>query len=195
MSDMWQSLQIKDGLLQPLQNPSTAALTSSKSMSPPPPCEGGVFGWAVPCEAGMFRTMCVGVFGWAVPCGEGMFGWAVSCAGGAWLCCSKGRQEAWAVSCARGVWLYRNEGRAVGLYHVPGGFGCVTAEVAQQLARNVNFEIPALKRQIARCVQSSEDCARKEVEYTRSSAELRDKFAVSCKQMGIEVCVVRPIYK
>ena len=33
---MWQSLQIKDRPLQPLQNPSTAALTSSKSMSPPP---------------------------------------------------------------------------------------------------------------------------------------------------------------
>ena len=34
---MWQSLQIKNWPLQPaLQNPSTAALTSSKSMSPPP---------------------------------------------------------------------------------------------------------------------------------------------------------------
>ena len=34
---MWQSLQIKDRPLQPLQNPFTAALTSSKSMTSPPP--------------------------------------------------------------------------------------------------------------------------------------------------------------
>jgi len=30
---------------------------------------------------------------------------------------------------------------------------CISAESAQMLMRNVNYEIPALKKQIARCQQ------------------------------------------
>ena len=88
------------------------------------------------------------------------------------------------------------------------------------LARNVNYEIPALKRQIAKCQQMQQvcifspqseptlncwiclfiswsqrqyqfiflqDCVRREGEYVKNAAELRDKFHSSCVQMGIEV--------
>ncbi|CAH1774392.1 unnamed protein product [Owenia fusiformis] len=60
------------------------------------------------------------------------------------------------------------------------------AEAAQLLTRNVNYEVPALKRQITKCKQGQTECTRKQGEYTSTAAEMREKFQTDCKQMGIE---------
>nr|KAG5700055.1 hypothetical protein BaRGS_028292 [Batillaria attramentaria] len=60
------------------------------------------------------------------------------------------------------------------------------AEAAQMLARNVNYEIPAVKKQIARCQQLQKECERKETELANNAADLRKKYAASCRQIGIE---------
>lgn len=60
------------------------------------------------------------------------------------------------------------------------------AEAAQMLMRNVSYEVPSLKRQIAKCQQTQEECNRKEVEYGKTSQEMKDKFASMCKEIGIE---------
>lgn len=64
--------------------------------------------------------------------------------------------------------------------------GIYLAEAAQMLGRSVNYEIPALKRQIAKCLQLQQEYARKEVEYGKASDEFHEKFKVACKRMGIE---------
>ncbi|KAI0223584.1 CDK5 regulatory subunit-associated protein 3 [Lamellibrachia satsuma] len=60
------------------------------------------------------------------------------------------------------------------------------AEVAQLLMRNVNYEIPSLKKQIAKCQQLQMECTRKQGEHSSSAAEMREKFHSVCTQMGIE---------
>ncbi|XP_046568066.1 CDK5 regulatory subunit-associated protein 3-like [Haliotis rubra] len=64
--------------------------------------------------------------------------------------------------------------------------GVYLGEVAQMISRNVNYEIPALKKQIAKCQQIQKDCTRKEADYSSNQSELRRKYDASCKQMGIE---------
>ena len=64
--------------------------------------------------------------------------------------------------------------------------GIYLAEAANLLMRNVNYEIPALKKQMAKCRQQQLDYARKEGEYAGNAAELREKFNVRCRQIGIE---------
>lgn len=60
------------------------------------------------------------------------------------------------------------------------------ADCAQQLIRNVNYEIPALKQSLMRCQQIQQDCIKREQETLSTSASLRAKFISSCKEMGIE---------
>lgn len=60
------------------------------------------------------------------------------------------------------------------------------ADAAQLLARNVNYEIPTLKRQIAKCIQAQQDYLRKETEHAKAAADLRENYHAACKQMGIE---------
>ncbi|XP_048730566.2 CDK5 regulatory subunit-associated protein 3-like [Ostrea edulis] len=64
--------------------------------------------------------------------------------------------------------------------------GVYLGEAAQMLARNVNYEVPALKRQIAKCQQIKKECERKQTDYTAKAEELRKKYDATCKQMGIE---------
>jgi hypothetical protein len=64
--------------------------------------------------------------------------------------------------------------------------GVNLAEAANLLMRNVNYEIPALKKQIAKYRQQQSDYTRKESEYAGSGAELREKFNIRCRQIGIE---------
>lgn len=64
--------------------------------------------------------------------------------------------------------------------------GVYFGETAQMLARNVNYEVPALKKQIAKCQQIKKECERKQTDYTSKAEELRKKYDATCKQMGIE---------
>lgn len=59
-------------------------------------------------------------------------------------------------------------------------------ESAQIMARNVNYEIPALKRQITRCQQIEKDCQKREEDYVTKAADLRRKYENACKRLGIE---------
>lgn len=64
--------------------------------------------------------------------------------------------------------------------------GVYLGESAQMLARNVNYEVPALKRQITKCQQIKKECDRKQAVYLAKAEELRKKYDATCKQMGIE---------
>nr|XP_057924425.1 CDK5 regulatory subunit-associated protein 3 isoform X1 [Doryrhamphus excisus] len=60
------------------------------------------------------------------------------------------------------------------------------AEVASLLARNVNYEGPALRKQLAKAKQLQQEMSRREVECQRSSADLRERYYAACKQYGIK---------
>lgn len=64
--------------------------------------------------------------------------------------------------------------------------GVYLGETAQMIAQNVNYEIPAVKKQITKCQQLQKESERKEVELANNAADLRKKYAASCKQLGIE---------
>ncbi|XP_064646845.1 CDK5 regulatory subunit-associated protein 3-like [Lineus longissimus] len=64
--------------------------------------------------------------------------------------------------------------------------GVYLAEVAQMLMRNVNYEVPALKKQIAKCKQVQKDTVRKESEYRSGEAEYLEKYNAACRQMDIK---------
>ncbi|BFZ06477.1 hypothetical protein BsWGS_09515 [Bradybaena similaris] len=59
-------------------------------------------------------------------------------------------------------------------------------EAAQMIIRNVNYEVPAIKKQMSKCQQTQKECLRKENEYASSAADLRRQYTASCKQLGIE---------
>ncbi|XP_046846855.1 CDK5 regulatory subunit-associated protein 3-like [Xenia sp. Carnegie-2017] len=65
------------------------------------------------------------------------------------------------------------------------------AEASHMLIRNVNYEIPSLKRQIAKCQQTQRDCTRKESEYTLNANSFKEKYFLICKKMGIQGVNVR----
>uniref|UniRef100_A0A6B2F0Z4 CDK5 regulatory subunit-associated protein 3 n=1 Tax=Bothriechis nigroviridis TaxID=88079 RepID=A0A6B2F0Z4_BOTNI len=58
-------------------------------------------------------------------------------------------------------------------------------ELASLLVRNVNYEIPSLKKQINKCQQLQQEYSRKEEECQLAAAEMRERFCSSCKQYGI----------
>ncbi|XP_054751949.2 CDK5 regulatory subunit-associated protein 3-like [Lytechinus pictus] len=60
------------------------------------------------------------------------------------------------------------------------------AEAAHMLIRNVGFEIPSLKKQIAKCQQLQAECSKKEKDYAESASSARDEYKQSCKQLGIK---------
>lgn len=66
----------------------------------------------------------------------------------------------------------------------PGSFA---VELSSLLVRNVNYEIPSLKKQIAKCQQLQQEYSRKEEEGQAGAAEMREQFYHSCKQYGITV--------
>lgn len=59
------------------------------------------------------------------------------------------------------------------------------AEVAQILMRNVNFEIPSLKKQITKHDQIELECEKKIKDLTRAETIATNEFSASCKQLGI----------
>ncbi|VDK60992.1 unnamed protein product [Anisakis simplex] len=60
------------------------------------------------------------------------------------------------------------------------------AEAAQILQRLVQYEIPALKKQIAKCDQTVTDCGRKEQEYVKQSIDAKKQFEKALKDFGIK---------
>lgn len=59
------------------------------------------------------------------------------------------------------------------------------AEVSQILIRNVNFEVPSLRKQITRLEQTRVDCEKKIKDYTKTENLSQNEFIASCKQLGI----------
>lgn len=60
------------------------------------------------------------------------------------------------------------------------------AEAAQMLIRNVNYEVPSLKKQISKCEQIQVECDKKEAEYSKACSVARGEFQTLCKQLGIQ---------
>ncbi|XP_068610580.1 CDK5 regulatory subunit-associated protein 3 isoform X2 [Brachionichthys hirsutus] len=59
------------------------------------------------------------------------------------------------------------------------------AEVASLLIRNVSYEGPALRKQLAKAQQLQQELSRREVECQSSGADLRERYYAACKQYGI----------
>lgn len=68
--------------------------------------------------------------------------------------------------------------------------GPSSVELSSLLVRNVSYEIPSLKKQIARCQQLQQEYSRKEEEGQAGAAEMREQFYHSCKQYGVAVSLV-----
>lgn len=64
---------------------------------------------------------------------------------------------------------------------------CSPAEVASLLTRNVSYEGPALRKQLAKAQQLQQELSRREVECQSSAADLRERYYAACKQYGIRV--------
>ncbi|XP_029383709.1 CDK5 regulatory subunit-associated protein 3 isoform X2 [Echeneis naucrates] len=59
------------------------------------------------------------------------------------------------------------------------------AEVASLLSRNVSYEGPALRKQLAKAQQLQQELSRREVDCQSSAAHLREQYYAACKQYGI----------
>lgn len=55
------------------------------------------------------------------------------------------------------------------------------------LSRNVSYEGPALRKQLAKAQQLQQELSRREVECQSSAADLRERYYAACKQYGIRV--------
>lgn len=60
-------------------------------------------------------------------------------------------------------------------------------ELASLLIRNVTYEGPALRRQLAKAQQLQQELSRREVECQSSAADMRERYYAACKQYGIRV--------
>lgn len=60
------------------------------------------------------------------------------------------------------------------------------AEAAQMVIRNVNFEVPSLKKQMQKFEQTQLECEKKIKDYTKAETTAQNEFTASCKQLGIE---------
>lgn len=63
----------------------------------------------------------------------------------------------------------------------------IPAEVASLLSRNVSYEGPALRKQLAKAQQLQQELSRREVDCQSSAADLRERYYTACKQYGITV--------
>ncbi|KAM3592288.1 uncharacterized protein V6R79_016282 [Siganus canaliculatus] len=59
------------------------------------------------------------------------------------------------------------------------------AELASLLYRNVSYEGPALRKQLAKAQQLQQEMSRREVDCQNSAADLRERYYAACKQYGI----------
>lgn len=58
-------------------------------------------------------------------------------------------------------------------------------EAAQILLRNINYEIPGLKKQIAKFEQLSEEALKKSKDVVKSQNSIRSEYNAICSQLGI----------
>ncbi|XP_066521717.1 CDK5 regulatory subunit-associated protein 3 [Hoplias malabaricus] len=58
-------------------------------------------------------------------------------------------------------------------------------ELASLLSRNVSYEGPALRKQVAKAQQLQQELSRKELEYQSASSDMRERYYAACKQYGI----------
>ena len=65
------------------------------------------------------------------------------------------------------------------------------AEAAQLLSQAVTYDIPGLKKQLAKSIQVQEECDKKEKDNARKSKEFKSEFDASCKQLGIQGVKIR----
>ena len=59
------------------------------------------------------------------------------------------------------------------------------AEAAQLLSQAVTYEIPGLKKQLAKSIQAQEECDKKEKDNDKKATEFQKDFEKSCQQLGI----------
>ena len=60
------------------------------------------------------------------------------------------------------------------------------AEAAQLLSQAVTYEIPGLKKQLAKTIQVQGDCDKREKDNAKKARDFRADYEKSCKQLGIE---------
>ncbi|KAJ0177645.1 hypothetical protein K1T71_006518 [Dendrolimus kikuchii] len=60
------------------------------------------------------------------------------------------------------------------------------AEAAQILVRNMNYEIPGLKKQIAKEEQMQVECEKRHTDLLKNEASSKSEFHNLCKQLGIK---------
>ncbi|KAJ8035834.1 CDK5 regulatory subunit-associated protein 3 [Holothuria leucospilota] len=60
------------------------------------------------------------------------------------------------------------------------------AEVADMLIRNVAYEVPWLRKQIAKCQQSQTECEKKEKFYAEAAETAKEEYKQYCKKLGIK---------
>lgn len=63
----------------------------------------------------------------------------------------------------------------------------LAVELCSLLVRNITYELPALRKRIAKCQQLQRECSRKEEEGQAGAAAQREHFRLACKQYGITV--------
>ncbi|XP_068216129.1 CDK5 regulatory subunit-associated protein 3 [Palaemon carinicauda] len=60
------------------------------------------------------------------------------------------------------------------------------AEAGQLLTRFINYEIPGIKRQVLKGVQTQQDLDRRDAECVKGTADAKKRYAQMCKKIGIE---------
>ncbi|XP_063827654.1 CDK5 regulatory subunit-associated protein 3 [Ostrinia nubilalis] len=60
------------------------------------------------------------------------------------------------------------------------------AEAAQMLVRNINYEIPSLKKQIVKEEQMQQEYDKKQSDYQKNEVSSKLEFLNQCKQLGIQ---------
>jgi len=60
------------------------------------------------------------------------------------------------------------------------------AELSSRLLRNVSYEIPETKKQIAKCGQMQQECEKKMKDCERKTDEVERNYSIECGKIGIE---------
>jgi len=64
------------------------------------------------------------------------------------------------------------------------------AESAQILIRNVNYEVPSLKKQVLKCQQIMEDCEKSAEDCVKQSNNYKNEYFAAAENLGISVRIL-----